>query len=249
MSLDAELLLLSTGLLEAPTRSHVRAIRGVEAFIVDTLTEAIELENARPQLDVPERKAYHQRLFKLDPKYAENERVLGKDLSAEYQLLHQFARGVMLDRRPVTEMKTLVGPRTVANPPDLDNQYAAEVEAVENYKRLAKDFQAGLVIPPTVALYASLFPETYDLVCTTVRDALIARSSKDEEWYPPPWLENASRVLMRLPFDYSVTVHSPPAPKTTAAPPPDVKPKPLRLRPEAIRTQGQAIGAPSEPRR
>lgn len=249
MSLDAELVLLGTGLLEPPTRQHVRAIRGLEQEIRDALRAALDREELGRELLVPDRPTYHQRLFKLKPDYAASEALLGPELGPEYQILHTRARGIMLDRRPVTEYQTLLGPRTVENSFDQDAQYAREVETVENHLRLAKDLAAGVPTPMCVAVFAGIFPEVYAMQCFEVRDVLTEKAAKDPEWIPPQWMDNAIRNLLRIPFDVAVDLTGPAdRPEVGAASEPKPNGK-LKLKPDRVQTPGQSIIATPEPNR
>lgn len=246
MGLQGELLVMATGLLEPPTRQHVRAARGLEAEIKAALLAALEREDPAPMLLVPERKTYFDRLVRYRPTYEDDQLVIGPELATEYQIVHQAAQQHMIKLRPVTEFQTVVGPRQVANSFDQDAQYALEVETVENHLRQAKDLAAGAVLPETTALFATLFPKVYASMKSTLRDACADRIFVDEEWLPPTWLEGALRIFFRVPFDVAVDI-SGPAPGLS----PDTAPTggKLKLRPQAIQTPGQSTLAVPEPRR
>ena len=249
MSLDAELLLLGVGLLEPPSRSHVRAIRGLEEEIKAAVREAIDRENPGPLLDVPERVTYHARLFKYQADYAALNEVIGPELATDYQLLHQRAQAIMLARRPVTEIQTLLGPRQVENSFDQDAQYAREAETVENHLRLPKDLAAGGVMPACVALFAGLFPEVYAMEVIEAWKAMRENLARDPEWLPPQWLDGAIRILFRIPFDITVDLSGPEPPQVGAAPPEATPKGKLKLRPERLQSPGQSIIATPEPNR
>jgi hypothetical protein len=246
MGLQGELLVLATGLLVPPAREHVRATRAIPGEIKATLLAALEREDPAPMLLVPERKTYFDRLVRYQPKYEADHKILGEALATDYQLVHQAAQQRMIKQRPITEYQTLVGPRQVPNSFDQDAEYALEVDTVESHLRLAKDLAAGACLPQTVALFAALFPATYEAMKTILREGLSKRVYVDEEWLPPTWLEGALRILFRVPFDAVVDISAPPPGLPAATTPPGGK---VKLRPETAQTPGQSTLNVPQPRR
>lgn len=251
MTLDAEFILLGAGLLEPPTRAHARAVPELKRQLRELLREAVDREDPGTLLLVPDRPSYFGRLFKLKPDYAAINEELGLALGGEYQLLHKRARAIMTERHPVTEVNTIVGPIIVDNSFDQDDQYAHEVETVENHERVPKDLAAGGLLPANVAVFAGIFPEIYAWMCEEVRQANRDRRGKEPDWMPPDWLDGAERILFRVGFEAEVNLAAPTTAQVgTAAPAPKVGGGgKLKVKAAALRTPDQTVLAPSEPNR
>lgn len=213
MGLEAECLLLATGLLETPTAEHVRAARAYPEQIRDALAAALERSKPSFLLVIPDRVTYYDRLVKSDPDYAPVhlylERKMGPDEATAYQLAQQGAVATMIQRRPHAEVHTLVGPKDAPNSYDKDLQYSWEIEIVENHLRLPKDLAAAALVPSNVALFATLFPSVYKFAYNALRRAMDAKLGKEPDWFPDLWLDGAIRVFLQIPWDAVVDVTGP----------------------------------------
>lgn len=247
MGLDGELLVLTTGLLEQPTRRHVRASREILLDFEATLREAIDREKPGHMLAIPERRAYYTRLVKFDPKYEQNAAAIGLDLAGDYQLIHQRAVAIVKQRYPITQINTIVGPVVLDNSWDQDAGFALDVETIENSRRIGKDIAAGSIVPEPVALFAGCFPEVYAAMGDTMRTLLSDKNERESDWLPPMWLDGAARIFGRVSFDADVTLAGPSAPDlgksdTTA------RTGKVKLRPASVQTALQSTLTLPEPR-
>ncbi len=223
MGLQAEFLLLRTGLLEYPEKSHVRATSLMAKEITDACASIVKQSKPKELRAVPKRKTYYDQLVKdaHDVDYAKVTPgvalLIGAEEAGAWQLLRMAAQQRLITQRPVTEMQTLVGPVAIPNSPDQDAQYALEAETMENHMRCLQDAQAGALLLSQLQLWAGLFPETYKLIAGNpkegelgaVRQAMAERKMKDQEWYPPSWLDGTLRVLLQVPFEAVVNVTGP----------------------------------------
>jgi hypothetical protein len=213
MGLDAEFLLLATGLLETPKPEHIRAARTYPAELEVALAAALERETPGFLLVIPDRKTYYDRLVKTDPDYAAVQvyvgAKLGPDEATAYQLAQQKAVATMKQHRPHAEVHTLVGPLDAPNPYDKDLRYSWEIEVVENHLRLAKDLAAAAVLPSNVALFATLYPAVYKFAYNSLRRSMSAKKARDPDWFPALWLDGAARVFWQEPWDSVIDVTGP----------------------------------------
>ncbi len=213
MGLDAECLLLATGLLETPTAEHVRAARAYPEQIRDALAAALEREKPSFLLVIPDRVTYYDRLVKSKPDYGPVHLFLGRKIGPDeadaYQLAQQKAVATMIQRRPKAEVHTLVGPVDAPNSYDKDLQYSWEIEVLENHLRLPKDMAAAALVPSNLALFATLFPSVYKFAYNALRRAMSAKKGKEPDWFPDLWLDGAIRVFLQIPWDAVVDVTGP----------------------------------------
>ncbi len=259
MGIQAELLLLATGLLEYPERTHARAASVMADEIKERCKDIVLQEKPKPLLKVTKRVTYYARLVK-DQLAVEYPKVLpkvaaliGHDEAGAWQLLRQAAQQRMIDQRPITEMQTLCGPVEIPNSPDQDAQYALEADTMENHTRLLADVGAGAALLSQVQLWAGLFPETYKLIAGdpkvgelgAIREAMRDRKKTDLQWYPPNWMDGALRVLLQVPFDAVVNIAGPSPNSLTGENAARAGAK-LKLNIKGIDSQSQAVDRPTQ---
>ncbi len=240
MSLASDFLLLSTGLLRKPERSDVNARLAHQDEIERALAGMLEAEEPSRLLVVPERRSYFSRLVKFDPEYEANFPLLGEDLAEDYQITHMTVRNTVMERRPVTEIDTIVGPRVIDNSIEQDAQWLSELEVIESPARLVKDMAAGALLPECVALVAGMLPDAYAWMVTALGAALDKKTRVEPDWLPPSWMDGAMRIFLRIPFDAKVDVTGVTAtPSVRDKPPKDPIAK-LKIKPVDLQTPAQS---------
>jgi hypothetical protein len=236
--LPAETILMATGLVEVPTATHVRASRALLADLRGQLLAALDRDDPGRLYVCPERPGYFDRLAR-EPDYeayqAALEPLVGTELADTYVVLHQAARRVLLDLRPVSTIDTVMGPTVLPLDSISEGRWALEVDVVEGL-RIVKDLAAGALLKEEVDVFASCFSEAYRYLLDELDAELAKRRAAKASWSPPPWLADSIRVLERLPFGATLELKPPKAPEPSAPPP---RRKGGELDTDALKTKGQ----------
>lgn len=196
VSLQSEALLLATGLLEAPERTHVHAAKEIARGLEEDLAAALDREDPGRLILYPERKTYFDRLA-VEPDYddllAAAERVAGGAVADEYVADHMRARGALLNARPRMWIDTVMGP--VVMPLDALSQGRWELlcDVVEG-ARIVKDLAAGALLAEEVSLFQACCPSTYQRLRQVEDEELNKRRAAKKSWTPEPWM--ASTLLV-----------------------------------------------------
>lgn len=233
------MLLLATGLLQKPERSHVLSRSEHQKEIERVIYDMVDSEDPGPLILTPERKTYFNRLVKHDPEYDANWPLLGEDLAIEYQMVHMAAVNQVVEARPITEIDTIVGPKQLDNSADHDEAWLLLVDCFESHTRIVKDLAAGALLPECVAPFATALPDAYAFMVSTLGTALQKKVRLEPDWLPPDWMDSAMRIFLRIPFDAEINVagiSAPPAP----AQPKDAATK-LKIKPVDLQTPAQSV--------
>ncbi len=232
----AEGILMATGLLERPTATHVRAAPGLVADLRQELVDALDREDPGRLYVSPERPGYYDRLT-AEPDYAtwatEVERRHGVEARDAYTVLHQQARRVLLDLRPVSTIDTVLGPKVMPLDALSLDRWALEVDVVEGL-RVCKDIAAGALLKEVVDVFSACFPETYAYLIAELGPQLDKRAAANQSWMPPDWLADSLRVFEKRPFGATLEIKPPKPP----APPPK-RSKGGDLDTEGLKTRSQ----------
>lgn len=242
--LPAESILMATGLVERPTATHVRASRALLPDLRKELLAALDREDPGRLYVCPERPGYFDRLSN-EPDYeayqAALEPLVGAEQADVYVVLHQRARRVLLDLRPVSTIDTVMGPTVLPLDSISEARWAIEVDVVEGL-RLVKDLAAGALLKEEVDVFASCFPEAYRFVTDELDAELVKRRAAKASWSPPPWLADSIRVLERLPFGATLELKPAKAPQPSSPPPRAKSGKGGALDTDALKTKAQGGG-------
>ncbi len=233
----AENILMATGLVAQPTPTHVRAARGLLADLRKDLAEALDREEPGHLYVCPERATYFDRLT-AEPDYdtfaASVEQMLGSETADAYTVLHQNARRVLLDLRPVATIDTVLGPKVMPIDSISAGRWAIEVDVVEGM-RVMKDLAAGALLKEEIDVFSACFPETYAYLLGELDVMLAKKVAATKSWEPPPWLADSLRVFERKPFGATLEIKPPKGPD---APPPK-RGKGGSLDTDALKTRSQ----------
>lgn len=237
--LEAEQLLMATGLLEPPTRTHVLAARSLLIEQRRMLIEVLRREEPWRLYVCPPRTGYFQRLV-VQPDYTAYsnalEPLVGAQVADTYNVIHQRARQALIGLRPVSTIQTVVGPIPMPLDAISAGRWAIEVDVIEGL-RLVKDMGAGGLLREEIDVFRAAFPDTYRYLDQVLDDWLNKRKARQPTWAPPMWLADSIRVFKGLPFDASLEVKGPEAPE--AAPP--SKPRKAPLKTDDLKTRGQSV--------
>lgn len=197
MTVEAESLLLATGLLESPQRQHVLAAPVLVKDMRQTLLDALDREDPARLIVYPERKTYFDRLSE-DPDYAsiqqDAEALVGTEVADAYIALHQRARSTLLAARPKVEIMTVMGPKPMPLDSISQGRWDIQVDVVES-ARLCKDIAAGALLKEEVELFQSCFPTLYAELRKVEDDGINAHVARKKSWIPEPWLANSLLVF------------------------------------------------------
>lgn len=190
MSLEAEALLASTGLLQVPDRTSMTASKTLLKGLTKQLTATLDRDNQAHLRVNDQTERYLEKLAKQPDYDACMEAIegrFGRAVAAEYQLLHMAARQYLLDTHPAQEVDTARG--AIPAPPDPEKlaQWLLEVDTIEN-QRIISDLAAGAVMDETVRVFKETFPESYERLVIELQDAIAA---KPTDWLAPVWMEMA----------------------------------------------------------
>lgn len=211
--LEAEALLLATGLVAAPDRTALAGAPGLVPDLKKEITAALDRDEPDRVFAVSTGgKGYAAQLAK-EPDYegflAFLEPRIGHDDAMAYQVQHQTARQVLLSRRTIVTIDDgIMGVQVVANDPEADEQWALEVGQVEQM-RIVKDLAAAALLKECVDVFRACFPETYRILCDHLDDELTRRRAKSKTWAPDPYIEDAIRIFLGLPWDAQVQIQTP----------------------------------------
>jgi hypothetical protein len=238
MSVEAESLLLATGLLESPKRQHVLAAPILVKEMRDGMLEALDREKPARLIVYPERKTYFDRLSD-EPDYAslqqDAEALVGTDIADEYVALHAKARDVLMAARPRVEIMTVLGPQPMPLDSISQGRWDLQVDVVEG-ARIVKDVAAGAVLSIEVEVFQACFPTLYAELRKVEDDGINKHVAKKKSWIPEPWLANSLLVFEgKKPGDkLSAAAGAPPEPGKPSKPTTSVKIKDLtkELKPE-----------------
>jgi hypothetical protein len=191
---QAELLLMATGLLKAPTRVHLRATRTFQRDLTNAMKAALGLEDpGRLYAIQTTGEAYWKKLQLTVHDYEKLgeawEDWLGLDLSTQYQFAQIAARTEIEARHPSTTIDTVLGPKVVPNDPLSDGQWEILVATVEDHMRLIHDFAGGVLVSSQVQV---------------MEMELSKLGAADEEWLPPLWLSDQIKVMRQVPLETTV---------------------------------------------
>jgi hypothetical protein len=121
-------MLLATGLVENPGRTHVIAAQGLLEDLRDGVLAVLDKDDPGELETHGRTKAYFDELSK-DPDYVTPQNflkpLLGDESMAEYMMLHAAARQMLLDRWPKSEMDTVMG--SVSMPPDEESGFSRRI--------------------------------------------------------------------------------------------------------------------------
>lgn len=197
MSLDAETLLLGTGLLEMPAREHVRAGGEILRDMEEGMRDVMDRENPARLILYPERVRYWDRL-RVEPDYddllAAAEKVVPGGIADEFVALHAVARQVLMDLRPKVTIRTVLGPKEMPLDALSQGRWELLVDVVEG-ARIVKDLAAGALLADEVMVFQSVFPDAYKRLRTIEGEQLDKRSAKSASWVPEPWLGQSLLVF------------------------------------------------------
>lgn len=240
MSLDSEALLMATGLLEVPTRQHVRGADEIDRGMEADVREAFDLVNPRRLIQIPERKTYHDRLLD-EPDYTEMlaavEPLMGQAVADEYVADHQRARAALLGLRPKFTISTVVGEIVVPLDALSQGTWELMVDVVEG-ARFAKDLGAGALLESTVRLFQACFPTWYKRLRVVEDEELDKRRGKSKNWMPEPWFASTLLVFEGRPPGGRLSSAAPVEP-TQGKPTKEVKVKDLA---KDLTTASKSVG-------
>lgn len=200
MSIEAEALLAATGLLHPPDRTARTAAKHLVADLRKQLIGVLDHENQR-RLRVNDQTESYLKKLAATPDYeginAIIESKYGLTMVGQYMEKHMAARQLLLDSYPAQEVETSRG--VVPQPPDpeLLAQWLLDVDTIEN-QRIVSDLAAGAVLPETVTVFKTVFPEIYAYLVTELNEAI---ATKPADWIPPIWLEMAIGTFAGAPME------------------------------------------------
>lgn len=219
MTIDnAELLLLTTGVLDLPDAANIRATRTIEEDLKARM-EAL-LERTKPAKLSPLKvgKRFFPRLVAFRPDYSDMPEVedeFGLATKTRFQFLQQKAKAELEARHRVTVIDTVLGPRPVPSSYLDEESYRVLADTIQDELRLVRDMASGVLISDQVALFEACLPETYNFLLVTMSDWLVKQASANPEWLPPEWLSSRIRILRKEPLEpgisSEITVPSPPS--------------------------------------
>lgn len=190
MSLEAEQLLAATGLVRVPDRTSLAASKRVLKGLTDQLLAVLD-RNDQARLRVNDQTERYLKELAKQPDYdacmEAIEAKFGRQVAAEYQILHQNARAYLLNTYPAQEVDTARGARPQPPDPEKLAQWLLEVDTIEN-QRLVSDLAAGAVMNETVEVFKETFPMMYERLVIELQDEI---ASRPDDWLPPVWLEMA----------------------------------------------------------
>ena len=240
----AEELLMSTGLVTQPDRTHVTAATGMMKDTHREMREALVREDPGRLYVCPTYDTYFNKLTdEID--YEEWKQPilakLGPEVADVWQVKHSEAREALKALRPKMEIDTIMGP--VEMPLDFISRFtwALQVDVVEGL-RLVKDIAAGALLKEEVDLFIALFPEAYKQLRATEDEMLAKQRAKDSKWFPPPWLEGSLNVFERRPFGSKLTMTSPKSAKDSLNPKPAVSNNGAKFDTESLTTSAKRVG-------
>lgn len=197
MAIEAETLLLATGLLQVPERSHLLAGPVLLKELRDTLVAAFDREDPARLTVYPERKTYFDRLS-VEPDYTslqqDVEALAGTDVADDYVFLHQQARDKLLAARPRIEIMTVMGPEVMPLDSISQGRWDLLVDAIES-ARVCKDVAAGALLKGVVDMFQAAFPAIYVELRKVEDDEINKRRARKKSWAPEPWLANSLLVF------------------------------------------------------
>jgi len=197
VSLEAESLLLASGLLEAPTRQHVLAAPEILKEMRETLLAALDREDPARLIVYPLRKSYFDRLS-AEPDYAslqqDAEALVGDEVADAYVALHARARDTLLAARPRVEITTVLGPQPMPLDSISQGRWDLQVDVVEG-ARIVKDIAAGALLSIEVDIFQSCFPTIYAELRKVEDDGINRHVAAKKSWLPEPWLANSLLVF------------------------------------------------------
>jgi hypothetical protein len=208
MSTDAEALLMATGLLETPERTHILGASELVKAMREDMTAALDREDPGRLILYPPRVTYFDRLS-VEPDYAEllaaAETLAGGEVADAYVAAHQRARRALLDLRPRSTIDTVMGP--VVMPLDAISQGTWDllVDVVEGC-RLVKDLAAGALLAQEVQLFQACFPDTYRDLRALEDELLNKHRAKKKSWVPEPWMASSLLVFEGRPPEGKLSV-------------------------------------------
>jgi hypothetical protein len=233
----AESVLMATGLVEQPTRTHERASRRLLEDAAQTIIDALDREQPARLIVCPARVSYFDRLtdpFDYAAAEAVLEPVIGTEAADAYQALHKSGREVLKALRPRSTINTVMGDVPLPLDAISEGRWAIEVDVVEGL-RLPKDIAAGALLKEEVDVFSAIFPESYAFLLGELDRALAKRAGASKTWQPPPWLADSLRVFERKPFGATLEIAGPKPPNA----PPPAPPKGGKLDTEALKTRSQ----------
>lgn len=210
---EAESLLLATGLVAAPDRTTLAGAPGLVPDLKKQLSAALgrDTPDRLYVVKLPGGSGYAKQLAK-DPDYEGLVAWLAPRIGANgalaYQVTHQTARQVLLSRRTIITVDTIMGSQVVANDPEADEQWELEAGQVEQM-RIVKDLAAGALLKECVDVFRACFPATYGLLVDHLDDELNKRGAKSKTWMPDPYLEDSIRIFLGRKFDDPVQINGP----------------------------------------
>lgn len=235
-----ELLLLATGFVETPSRTHFAAARVLEKELTALFREAVGREEPGRLYVLPDTSSYFDKLSGFEPNWGRItpvvEKALGTEAAAAFQDLATSGKLALEARYPKATVDTVAGPREQPPDPVSEGLWAIDARTAEDPRRVAHDLAAGALLPQQATLWALLFPEAYAEMARVVRLALAERAA-DLEWLPPPWLDDCLRTFLQMAPHETVNVETPgQVPPEPAAVPARGK---LKLPIEALATPAQ----------
>lgn len=239
--LDAEAILMATGLVETPTATHVRASRTLQKDLRDEMLAALDREEPGRLYVCPERPGYWDKLTN-PPDYEAMEPVIEAMTDTEtadaYKVLHQNARQTLMDLRPKSSIETVMGDVVLPLDAISEGRWLLEVDTVEG-GRLTKDLAAGALLKEEVDVFSAVFPKTYAWLLDELNVALVKRAAAKKDWEPPLWLADSLRVLEQRPFGAKLELTGRKAPGEGAPEPPTARSKTAKLETEDLKTRSQ----------
>jgi hypothetical protein len=218
--IEAETILMATGLLELPTATHVRAAGGLLADLGKQMVEALDREDPGHLYIAPERASYFDRLSN-PPRYEQMdlllEHLVGHEIADAYKVLHGNARQTLLQLRPSSTIDTILGPKVLPLDSISAGRWALEVDVIEGL-RLMKDVAAGALLKEAVDLFSACFPQAYAQLLEQLDVELAKRAAAKQSWEPPMWLADSLLVLEKRPFGAQLELTGPKPPPTPPAP-------------------------------
>lgn len=237
--IEAEQILMATGLVEPPTKTHVLAARVGLTGLIRDLADALKRSDPGRLYVCPKRPGYWERLL-VPPDYVAYGQVLeplvGHTISDAYQAIHQRARQALKGLRPTPTIQTVLGPVPMPLDSISEGRWRIEIDVVEG-ARLLKDFAAGALLREEVDIFRASFPDTYQFLDQQLEMMLNKKRARKVSYQPPMWLADAIRVFKGLPFDASLDLSGPTKPE----PSPTSKPKKAALKTDDLKTRGQSV--------
>lgn len=229
--LQAEGILLATGLIAIPGRSEIAAGPQLLKDLRKGVLAVLEHADPTPFYVVDLPMSYLDKLL-APPDYAAMHAALSKlpEIAIEYPLLHQTARAALIATKPNLSIQTSLGTRPVEPQPIVMDPWLHQADIVETPMRLAQDFAAAALLSTTVNMFTRVFPKTYSWLCSEIQN----RRAELGDHYPPFWLDHVLTLFLGVPFP------SPPVPP--AQPKNNTKAKPFDS--DQLRTPAQETAVP-----